>query len=331
MFSTLWVLLKNQMHFFGHFWNSCWFCIHTFGNSCLFVYGIVCSFSFLLWIKRGCIKIARCGIAIFSLLILLDYPSLVEETRENTVFFEHIFSQQPVEMSIFSVSKLESILSQLANDFWWKVYTLNFLLTGSLALFLSIIYKDRPAFCIVMALSVTFVIILLYCVADDNKLYYGRFIGRGLAPVWYLIILTIVLNGFYKGFLWVDRLISRNVVTGKQIFNLFFNGSAVSLLLYLIILTSNSFYANGYWNTKHFSRYIPTSLWETYIWVEKNIAPNAEVLALNWRDIYLLPIYTDVNLIYGSWIIDNRSALFEVERYLAGQNYWVSLNFVYSN
>ena len=158
-----------------------------------------------------------------------------------------------------------------------------------------------------------------YCVADDNKLYYGRFIGRGLAPVWYLIILTIVLNGFYKGFLWVDRLISRNVVTGKQIFNLFFNGSAVSLLLYLIILTSNSFYANGYWNTKHFSRYIPTSLWETYIWVEKNIAPNAEVLALNWRDIYLLPIYTDVNLIYGSWIIDNRSALFEVERYLAGQ------------
>ena len=169
-----------------------------------------------------------------------------------------------------------------------------------------------------MALSVTFVIILLYCVADDNKLYYGRFIGRGLAPVWYLIILTIVLNGFYKGFLWVDRLISRNVVTVKQILNLFFNGSAVSLLLYLIILTSNSFYANGYWNTKHFSRYIPTS-YGKLTFGEKNIAPNAEVLALNWRDIYLLPIYTDVNLIYGSWIIDNRSALFEVERYLAGQ------------
>ena len=74
-------------------------------------------FFFFLWIKRGCIKIAR--VALQSLvLILLDYPSLWKR-HVNTVFL-NIFSQQPVEMSIFSVSKLESILSQLANDFGGK-------------------------------------------------------------------------------------------------------------------------------------------------------------------------------------------------------------------
>jgi hypothetical protein len=64
------------------------------------------------------------------------------------------------------------------------------------------------------------------------------------------------------------------------------------------------------------SRRIPMCQWDAYQFVRHHSPANAEVLAMDWEDAQLLPVYTDANLYFGDVSFSDRSPIEEATRYL---------------
>jgi hypothetical protein len=64
------------------------------------------------------------------------------------------------------------------------------------------------------------------------------------------------------------------------------------------------------------ARRIPECQWASYEHLLKTTTPNAEVLALDWEDVLLLPVYTHADLYFGDVSFTGRSQVEEARRYL---------------
>jgi hypothetical protein len=64
------------------------------------------------------------------------------------------------------------------------------------------------------------------------------------------------------------------------------------------------------------ARRMPECQWASYEYLLETTPPNALVLALDWEDVLLLPVYTHVDLYFGDVSFTGRSQIEEARRYL---------------
>jgi len=100
--------------------------------------------------------------------------------------------------------------------------------------------------------------------------------------------------------------------------------SVFSVLLVMVTLIAFGSLNLARHITSNGSRYIPEETMDAYRWIDCNLPNKAEVATLDWEDITLLPIFTNVNLVVGHSIIDGRKSSDELKRFI---NIWKFLGY----
>lgn len=140
----------------------------------------------------------------------------------------------------------------------------------------------------------------------DNELITFRLFYRAYALPW----LGFVATGC---FVWAlpraERLFGKHQVIIRRIL-------VAGLLVALAGAPLVGFAHFGWKQIHRPGSYIKTCQWEAYRWLEHNTEKGAVVLAIDWDDATLIPIFTHNNLFFGHHIVENRTAKDEVVRYL---------------
>ena len=159
---------------------------------------------------------------------------------------------------------------------------------------------------VLIAVGLSFKLINLL---SSNPTSAARFFVRAYDQPWILFLLISLFFGFrqvYSGLKLGNRPISRILC----------KVAGVVIIAGVIAVPAIALSKHAIDNTRHLAYYIPDEQWQTYRWLKAHTEKDAVVLAMDWNDVYLVPIYTRNKIFFGHYILDNRSEYDEVGRYL---------------
>lgn len=269
---------------------------------------LVILFLFLYWFVKKDFKKAiffGCtGILIIILLLVTNINKLFQEASNNTIFLQPIFTENfnvsTMANYFFSFKAFQTLLFNSVHRAYAIKYTAIFLP----AFFLTKSNSSLRSY--ITALGCTCLVLLIIASMTGNINVINRFFIRGIDSVWPLFMIIAIFYGLKKH---MPAIILKN----KSI-NIAVGIASILILIYFPIF---GFYKFGKKNINNFSRNITEDQWDIYDWINKNTPNNTNILATEWHDIYLLPVYTHANIAYGHWILNNRPSIVEVERFFA--------------
>jgi hypothetical protein len=157
-----------------------------------------------------------------------------------------------------------------------------------------------------MVLGFIGILFFLTSFITDNGLITFRLFYRAYAFPWLGFVAT-------AGFVWAFPRAKSMLGRYRRIVH----HAVIACLLVILAGVPLAGFVHFSWKQVHRpGSYIKTGQWEAYRWLEENTEAGAVVLAIDWDDVYLVPIFTHDNLFFGHLIIENRTAEDEVLRYL---------------
>ncbi|MEM9707139.1 MAG: hypothetical protein AAF850_13815, partial [Pseudomonadota bacterium] len=147
---------------------------------------------FAVGLRRPGLRVLMSGLTIVVILLLIDYKGIVAGAAANTQFFSGIFSAGETLPALWTRDGFVRVFAKLFDDLAIKRAFFNFAFFGVIG---GLVVRRRPGdLAAVLALCAAAAAFLVACLITDNKLYPLRFLGRGLAPIWYLIVFTVILD-----------------------------------------------------------------------------------------------------------------------------------------
>jgi hypothetical protein len=233
------------------------------------------------------------GAAVLIFLLSVGYLDMIGRFSENTHFLHEIFISERNDGggSIFRPLVMNAYfwVGLIALACSWRIYTL----------------RDW-----ILALVIVSVLFELIFLAYPNDQYKTRFYSRAFLQPFVVFSLTAAVAGI------------KDLCKKDYLIRLCSANHAQKYLCFIVISSLVLFPAIGFSryaakNAQSLASYIPQGQWEAFQWLKKNTERDSVVLAIDWNDVYLVPIYTDNNLFFGHYIIENRTMNNEVDRYLS--------------
>lgn len=269
----------------------------SYPSHALISYGLLGAFAivnFLQGNRSKSLAFSSLGLCILLFLFSIDYFSILSNTLNNSELWKNIFAGERFVLRDHTLS----FLAGVAFNKYLLSFTVMLLLARKQEKLLHVIYAVG-----IVGLPLSMVTLL------DTPQLWSRFLGRGVDHIWFMFIAICVASAFQ----WVrsDAEESRGVWRGRIM--------AVGLWALVSIMVALPTYTFGrlaLLNIKGDSRYLPTGRLLGYQWINKHIPRNATVVSLNWDDISLLPIYTSATLVVGHSVLDGRSPMDELSRFV---------------
>jgi hypothetical protein len=248
--------------------------------------------------RRCLIAFGGVGLATIVVLLGIGYPRFLADAYAGSTMMNAIYFSGPVGLRPIGVASL------------FHAFVLNKYVI-SLPLVAWPLRRRPLAFssalvCGGVAIALSAVVLL------NPMILWPRFFGRGIDPLWWVVVTIGIVEGF-------GNLANRGTAglrsdTAARLMA----GAAVVCLVTVPLFGFARF---GVRNAQGLAHYIPTEQWQTYRWVSQNLPKNAEIAALDWNDIDLLPVFTDANLVFGHTDLAGTTSDEQLRRYLAVWRY----------
>jgi hypothetical protein len=269
----------------------------TYIPQMIFSYAILACFILLSLIRknRGDFwSLFLVGIFVAVYLLTINYPDMVRTCSFNTNFLANLFTDSHNTMSLWARIKAIRPVDKYI-IFWiialvssWKMREL------------------RDWIIVLIAIGLSFKLINLL---SSNPTAAARFFVRAYDQVWILFLLISLFFGFRK--------IYEGLKVGNwAISRIFCKVTGVVIIVGVITIPTLGLTKHAIDNTRHLAYYIPDKQWQAYVWLKAHTEKDTVVVAMDWNDVYLVPIYTRNKIFFGHYILDNRSEVDEVGRYL---------------
>ena len=226
------------------------------------------------------------GLAAAGILLIGGYVQYIMDVFRQNALWNNIFQKESLSFRDLP---------------WWQypfMMTINkYTVTGALSLWL--VWKNRELRDMVL-LFLAISCGLSLCMLFDMPQLWGRFLGRGIDPLWFMVFLVAFAYGAIEKITQERFLRLRYALVGIVLLV-----PAISFGVYTVHCATNG------------TRFMPETRWEFLQWVNKNTQKNQTIAAINWDDITFLPIYTGANLMIDNMIIGGRGPEECLTRYLA--------------
>ncbi len=265
-------------------------------------YSLLSGFCFYYLISRKTIDFKlffSLGVCTLIFLLSIGYLDLIATCQGNTHFMGEIFTTD-VQGSHTPSITLENIRQDLILNryfFFWVIGLAAAWRRSDL----------RTWIIIFIIVGLTFKIIGILA---PNPQFSGRFFSRAYDLPWIIFLLIALFVG-------IKDIIQKYDLTNQRIPKLIGHVLCSVVIVALILFPAIGFARYAIKNTQNLTHYIPVGQWEAYRWLQKNTERDSVVLAIDWNDAYLVPVYTHNNLFFGHYILENRTENDEVRRYLA--------------
>lgn len=238
------------------------------------------------------------GLSILAALAVMNYPNLVARYSNDTNSFGSIWN--------ISFSGLREGVTFFDALSLFVKYTL----ITALSLYAAGSNRELRRWLIVLGLiGLVFVILDLFA---SNSLVSYRLLYRAHSLIWLCFVAAAFIGWFSRSSVkWVRSVPWHNRIK-----------RAVSMLtvLLVIVVPLAGFSQFAWKNLQDRSHYLEEGQYGAYQWLREHTPNGSVVLAMDWDDVNLVPLYTDNYLFFGHLIVDNRSPVEEVARYLKAWN-----------
>lgn len=277
----------------------------TYPSHMMIAYGLIVTFSLIALIRRNwksCIAFTSIGALTLIFLEAIKYRQMLTGLFNKSQLWNNIFASEKLELINNDIGFILSVM-----------LTSKYLLTFLLMIYLT---RKRPFLRdIVLATGMVAIPLSSVYLFNMSQLW-TRFLGRGIDHLWFMLLTVVILNALYQN---ITKYDTTTVLNDKieRMYRWTLKGLACAAFVAVVSFSGHSFgYIIAYTATNE-SRFIPEATMDAYRWIDKNIPKNAEVATLDWEDITLLPIFTNVNLVVGHSVIDGRSPTDELKRFIA--------------
>ncbi|MCF8482127.1 MAG: hypothetical protein K9H25_17015 [Rhodospirillum sp.] len=234
-----------------------------------------------------------------AFLLIGGIPQMLRSASANTIFYEAIFNGE----LRLSPSQLWIGVKILASDSFYLSLIGKYLIFLIFMAVCSWRQGRRMDWVAALAAVITTLVGISIVFANTNSSL--RFFNRGIDLIFILSAASLFggrLNALASTGVWWARV--------KLVCYMFITVGAVSLPAYGFLQVGERAAHSG-------SHSMSKDRWQAYEWIAEHVPYNAQVAALDWQDVYELPVYAGSKLAYGHWIIDNRTAEDEYGRYLS--------------
>lgn len=279
----------------------------TYPSHTIIAYGLIVTF-FLVSLFGCKWKASICffSVGAFTIIFLeiIKYRKMMSE----------LFNKSELWNGIFASEKL-TLLNNEISFILAAIFLNKYLLTFLLMIYLT--RNRRLLQNIVVATGMVAIPLSAVYIFDMPQLW-GRFLGRGIDHIWFMLFIVVLGDALYQ-------IISRPITINKRNNSLMIQ-KILSLSFFVVFSAMITLIAFGFLNlakntASNGSRFVPQATMDSYQWINSNIPQNAEVATLDWEDITLLPIFTGVNLVVGHSIIDGRNPNDELKRFVYAWKY----------
>ncbi len=166
----------------------------------------------------------------------------------------------------------------------------------------------------IVAVVGTIGVLLSFVHLFDMPQLWGRFLGRGIDPIW-VFCLTLAVG--HAAARWFTR--TPQITIGRIPGGLSPRSASVATVLICAACVLPPAYGFAQLSVQHSrdeSRFLPDAVMQSYRWIDANVPKRSNIATLNWEDISLLPIYTDADLVVGHNVLDGRSPADELRRFV---------------
>lgn len=241
---------------------------------------------------RPLLFIGGASMAAGALLLIIDYPGLLQQGKSNTAFWSAVFENtDPSWDTPLFVSYVSNISLLLVLAFPGCRHN-----------------KDLRRYHLV--LSAIALGIIAWTALKHDLLIFSKLFWRGVFHLWLISILVSLAQAKHLVPEHLRRLYPNRLRAAQIVVHTVF-------VMVFLVVPAVGFGRLGDQNARSPARFIPAGQWDAYRWLRENTPSNSVVLAADWDDIYLIPIYTRNNLFFGHMQISNRSPRDEVSHFLA--------------
>jgi hypothetical protein len=225
------------------------------------------------------------GLATLAFLLIAGIPELLAAGFAEDTFASAVYSpQDALAQSRISWGTLASLLI--------SKYTVSF------AIALALVWHQpllRRLVVIVGVIAIALSITVLL-----PPIFTGRFLGRGIDHLWFIVLATV----FFDRLAALFELL--NAVSGRIVGPRAAGVVAIIAAGLLFALPAVGFTTVLRNNLDSDRRFVPRGQWDAYTWLRDN-ADGETIVALNWPDIEFIAVYLpEVRTIYGNADLANR-------------------------
>jgi hypothetical protein len=281
----------------------------TYPSHTIIAYGLIASFSLVALFRRNwkaAVSFSSVGAVTIIFLVIIEYRKMLSELLSKSELWNGIFANEKLVL--------------LHNEFGFVLATI--ILNKYLLTFLIMVYltRKRPLLRdIVFATGMIAVPLSSVYVFNMPQLW-TRFLVRGIDHVWFMLIIVVTGNAIHQ---FIARPVTGDI-SKKSVASIpqRILGTAVfAFCLVMLASIALGFFNLGQHTNASGSRFIPQETMHAYRWIDNNLPHKAEVATLDWEDITLLPVFTNVNLVVGHSLIDGRSPGDELKRFISAWKY----------
>lgn len=277
----------------------------TYPSHTIIAYGLLIVFSIIAMYRRNKkASIIFVSIGVFTILVLdiLKYRQMMLDLYNNSQLWNNIFASEKL---VLLHNDIYSVLAVIIFN--------KYLITCALMIYLSRHrYQIRD---IVVATSII-AVPLSYIHLFDMPQLWARFLGRGIDHIWMMLIVVVLGDALFHTTVKLQSL-NEKYKTRRLLYLLMMRGVVFVSLAMLVLLPGIGFAHLAKNNSVNGSRFIPNATMDFYRWINTAIPSKSEIATLDWEDITLLPIFTNVNLVIGHSLIDGRNPADELERFIS--------------
>lgn len=269
----------------------------SYPSHSLISYGLLGAFAIVnFWRGDRSKALAFASIAMGTLLMLLSigYFTILSDTLNNSELWKNIFAGE------------KFVLRQRTFSFIAGVVLNKYLLTFIIMLLLA--RGNEKLQHVLYAIGIVGLPLSMVCLLDTPQLW-SRFLGRGIDHIWFMFIAVCAAFA-------VERVRLGSIANKSVWYRRAVVGSATVVVAIAAALPAYVFSRLAAHNVSGVSRYLPAERVEGYKWIDKHLSRNATVATLNWEDITLLPIYSSATLVVGHSVLDGRSPIEELRRFV---------------
>lgn len=268
----------------------------SYPSHSLISYGLIGAFAIVdFWRGDRSKALAFAGVAMGTMLLLLsvDYFTMLSDALNNSELWKNIFADE------------KFVLRQKNFSFIAGVMLNKYLLTFAVMLLLARgCDRLQP---VLYAVGIVGLPLAMVCLLDTPQLW-SRFLGRGIDHIWFMLFAISIASAIER-----TRLAA---TTSQSVWRRCGVAGVTVVVAIAIALPTYVFSRLAARNVNGDSRYLSAERMEGYKWVNEHLPRNATVASLNWEDITLLPIYSSATLAVGHSVLDGRSPIEELRRYV---------------
>lgn len=269
----------------------------SYPSHSLISYGLLGAFAIVsFWRGDRPKALAFASVAMGTMLLLLSigYFTILSDTLNNSELWKNIFASE------------KFVLRQNSFSFISGVVLNKYLLTFIIMLLLA--RGSEKLQHVLYVVGIVGLPLSMVSLLDTPQLW-SRFLGRGIDHIWFMFIAICVASAIERACFVTNA--NQSAWRRRAVV-----GAATAFVVIAAALPAYVFSRLAVHNVSGDSRYLPAERIEGYKWISEHLPPNATVVSLNWEDITLLPIYTSATLVVGHSVLDGRSPMEELRRFV---------------